>query len=246
MVRIGCVAKVSSGMRTPEILALIAFRDEERQLPGFFAHLRDYVDGFVGFNDCSRDGSMAIAGAEPKMLDLMERQVPSEDHFFESENRAELLASARKHGARWVLCCDADERFETRFLENLRELVHNPPAQVMGLSVVAVWENLSQCRVGKSFKHVLFPSVEPRPYYPPGRLHEPWYPRSLAGATKQVLDYRIYHLGSMTRKDRLERYAKFSRIDPGLRFQPQGYKSLIDETNVVLEPIAPERSFRCG
>ena len=240
------MAKVSSVVRTPEILALIAFRDEERLLPGFFSHLRDYVDGFIGFNDCSTDRSAEIARAEPKMVELLERHVPSADHFFESQNRAELLAAARKHSARWVLCCDADERYETRFLEDLRELIRNPPAQVMGLSWVAVWESLGHYKMGKSFKYVLFPSVEPRPYYPSGRLHEPWYPRGLAGAPKQILDYRIYHLGSLTRKDRLERYAKFSRIDPKLKFQPQGYKHLIEESNIVVAPIPPERAFRCG
>lgn len=225
------------------ILALIAFRDEERHLPGLFSHLRDYVDGFIAFNDCSVDKSRDIAEREPKMVRLFERHVSSPDHRFEIENRYALLASAQEEGAQWVLCCDADERFETRFLEGLRGLMQNPPATIIGLRLVAVWENLKQYRVGKSFKFVLFPSTHPEPYYAPGALHQPWFPPHLRGPQK-ILDHYLYHLGSITREERMARYEKFNRIDPDHRHQPQGYNHLIDEANLVLAAISQERAFR--
>ena len=114
----------------------------------------------------------------------------------------------------------------------------------MGLRFVALWENLRQHRIGNAYKYVLFPAVDPRPYYPPGRLHQPWFPPALSVATKQILDYYIYHLGSLTRRDRLERYDKFQRIDPDLIHQPQGYDNLIDETDLRLAPVRPKRAFR--
>ena len=76
-------------MSIPKILAVIAFRDEEKHLPGLFSHLRDYVDGFVAFDDCSTDRSADIARAEPKMAGYFERHVPSADHFFEVQNALE-------------------------------------------------------------------------------------------------------------------------------------------------------------
>lgn len=231
-------------MANPKIFALIAFRDEEKHLPGMFSHLRNYVDGFVAFNDCSTDRSAEIAEAEPKMIQLLQRHVPGADHLFEIENRHALLTSAHQHAADWVLCCDADERFETRFLEALRDLVHTPPARVLGLPLVAVWENFTQHRVGRARKFVLFPSSDPNPYYSPGILHQQWFPPRLAAGPQQILDYYIYHLGSITRADRMSRYEKFNRIDPDHRQQPQGYKRIIDETNLVLAPITPERAFR--
>src|ERR1035438_7611230 len=231
-------------MTRPKILALIAFRDEEKPLPGFFSHLRDYVNGFIAFNDCSSDRSLEIARAERKMVDVFESLVPSSDHFFETQNRLTLLRAAHKRGAQWVLCGDADERFETRFLRRLPSLTRKPPAQVMGLRFVALWDNLQQHRVGNACKHVLFPAVDPRPYYPPGRLHQPWFPPSLGAAAKQILDYYLYHLGSLTRQDRLDRYHKFQRIDPHLTHQPQGYDNLIDESDLRLAPVLPERAFR--
>lgn len=231
-------------MTEPKIFALIAFRDEEKHLPGMFSHLRDYVDGFIAFNDCSSDRSIEIAEAEPKMIRLMQRHVPSADHRFEIENRHALLTAAHENGAQWVLCCDADERFETRFLEGLRGLVTTPPARVLGLRLVAVWENFKQHRVGNARKFVLFPSTNPQPYYPAGLLHQQWFPPGLAAEPQLILDYYIYHLGSLTHADRMARYEKFNRIDPDLRQQPQGYKHIIDESKLVLAPIAPDRSFR--
>ena len=231
-------------MRASKILAVIAFRDEEKHLPGLFSHLRDYVDGFIALSDCSTDRSLEIAQAEPKMLELFESQAPSSDHFFETQNRITLLRAAHKQGAHWVLCCDADERYETRFLRHLRSLMRKPPAQVMGLRLVALWENFRQHRVGNAYKYVLFPSTDPRPYYAPGRLHQPWFPPSFGNASKQILDYYLYHLGSLTRQDRLDRFNKFNRIDPDLKHQPQGYKNIIDESDLHVAPVFPQRAFR--
>lgn len=230
-------------MSSNNILALISFRDEERHLPGLLSHLRDYVDGFVAFDDCSVDRSADIARKEPRMIRFLERHVPSADHHFEIENRHALLTAAHEAGAQWVLCCDADERFETRFLENLRGLTQNPPAKVMGLRLVALWENFKQYRAGNSHKFVLFPSTLPDPYYAPKLLHQQWFPPRIGGPQK-ILDHCLYHLGSMTRAERMDRFEKFSRIDPDLRHQPQGYKHIVDETNLMLATISPERAFR--
>jgi hypothetical protein len=231
-------------MSPPKIFALIAFRDEERYLPGLLSHLRDFVDGFIGFDDCSVDSSFEIASHEPKMIGLFQRKVASPDHLFEVQNREALLRAAYRHGADWVLCCDADERFETRFLEQLRILCTNPPAVVMGMRLLALWENLDTYRIGNAFKYVLFPAKDPKPYYQRGLLHQQWYPPELDTARKQILDFHVYHLGSLTSKDRLERYNKFERIDPAHVQQPQGYKNLIDESGLQLARITPDRSFR--
>ena len=177
------------------------------------------------------------------MVRLLERHVPSADHHFEIENRHALLTVAHEEGAKWVLCCDADERFETRFLEGLRGLIQRPPEKVMGLRLVAVWENFKQHRAGKSHKYVLFPSTKPQSYYAPGLLHRPWFPPSIGGPF-QILDNYLYHLGSMTRAERMARYEKFNRIDPDRQHQPQGYENIIDESNLVLAPILTERAFR--
>ena len=45
------------GTRRPRVLALTAFRDEMRFLPGFFDSVGSHVDGILALDDGSTDGS---------------------------------------------------------------------------------------------------------------------------------------------------------------------------------------------
>ncbi len=42
------------------IACLCCFRDEAKHLPGYLAHLRDFVDCFLGCDDGSRDGGGSL------------------------------------------------------------------------------------------------------------------------------------------------------------------------------------------
>ena len=53
------------------LFAVIAVKDEERYLPGFFNHLRDYVDGFVVLDDGSIDETPNIIKKESKVISVM-------------------------------------------------------------------------------------------------------------------------------------------------------------------------------
>jgi hypothetical protein len=233
-----------------ELIALIAIRNEERYLEGYFRHLREFVDGFIVFNDNSSDGSPALIKREPKVLKALGRGEPSAPHAFEVENRKALLTCAWETGAQWVLCCDADERFEERFLEQLRTIVRAKPERcVMGLHLRPLWGNGDQYRVDGLYsnrhKYVLFPASWPGNYYSRGVLHRPWHPPNLnAPHLKQLLPYNLYHLKSIAPEDRLDRYRKFKLVDPALTQQPQGYEHLICEKGAVFERIPRGRGYQ--
>jgi Glycosyl transferase family 2 len=232
-----------------QVVAVIAIRNEERYLAGYFKHVRDFVDGFVVFDDNSTDSSLSIVRAEPKVLALLRRISPSPPHYFEIDNRKSLLAKALELEASWVLCCDADERFERAFLKNLRNLTGGKSEQpVMALRLRALWNSPNQYRVDGIYadrhKYVLFrcPSVEN--YHAPHSLHAPWYPPSLnAKKCKRILDYNLYHLKSIRTEDRLTRYEKFRTIDPDARAQAEGYEHLVDEVGRVCERIPKGKEY---
>jgi hypothetical protein len=232
-----------------DVVALIAIRNEERYLEGYFRHLRDFVDGFIVFDDNSTDRSLAIVKAERKVLALIERKKASAPHFFEVQNRKALLNKAWELRARWVLCCDADERFEKRFLEQLRSLLRSKPERcVMALRLRALWNAANQFRVDGIYsnrhKYVLFPCEPVEDYYRPGVLHSPWYPPNLAWPEKQqIFPFNLYHLKSIDAKDRMERYEKFKAVDADLRRQPEGYEHLISERNALFEQIPKGREY---
>jgi glycosyltransferase involved in cell wall biosynthesis len=232
-----------------EVIALIAVRDEERYLEDYFRHLREFVDGFIVFDDNSSDRSPALIKREAKVLKVVRRHKSSAPHAFEVENRKALLTAAWQGGAQWVLCCDADERFETRFLQELRTIVRSKPERyVMGLQLRPLWGSGNQYRVDGIYsnrsKFVLFPSTPLGNYYAHGLLHTPWYPPILNSSDrKQLLPYNLYHLKSIATTDRLERYKKFKLVDPGLTHQPQGYEHLVSEKGAVFESIPEGRGY---
>jgi glycosyltransferase involved in cell wall biosynthesis len=231
-----------------KVVALLAFRDEEAYLPGFFTHLRNYVSEFVVLDDNSADRSAEIARAQPGTHVLTRRAAaPPSDHYFEVDNRRALLAAALERGADWVLCCDADERHETRLLERLPSLTRGS-GEAYALRVRDLWDGGDRYRVDGRWKwkskFVLFPSAPFAQYHPSHALHTSWVPPNIRCPDENILDYNIYHLSSLRRRDRLARREKFKTIDPDNRYQPRiGYDYLADETGIVLERIPPGREF---
>ncbi len=231
-----------------KVVALLAFRDEESYLPGFFAHLREYVAEFIVLDDGSQDRSLEIAQSQPDTRALSHESDESfPDHYFEVDNRRLLLEAAFEHRADWVLCCDADERHEKTFLEKLQTIVSGTQEPI-GLRVRDLWNSCYQYRVDGFWAHkakfVLFPLRPFDDYYPSHTLHTKWVPPNLPCRDENVLDFNLYHLLSVREHDRLQRLAKFRTIDPKNIYQPKiGYEYLGDESGLRLERVPAGKEF---
>jgi glycosyltransferase involved in cell wall biosynthesis len=230
------------------ITALLACRNEERYLPGFFAHLQPYVSEFIVCDDGSTDRSLEIARAQPKThVFARTHSEPHPPHYFEVDNRRTLLLAALERKAEWVLCCDADERHERRFLEQLQEIIaHRRDA--LALKVRDLWDSIDTYRTdgfwADKAKYVLFPATPFETYYPSHALHTRWVPPHIECLPENILDFNIYHLVSLRREARLARLQKFKRIDPESAYQPGiGYDYLADEIDLVTEKIPAGREF---
>ncbi|MGC9603096.1 MAG: glycosyltransferase family A protein [Minisyncoccia bacterium] len=237
-------------MRT---LAIIALRDEERYAPGYFDHLRRFVDGFAVVDDGSLDKTPLIIRQEPKLKFSFRRDVREPDHFFEVDNREILMNAAKDLNAEWVLCCDTDERYETPFLEKINSVQDEADKigkPVVGFRVLSLRESLKtyyaveQSRILTKFLMFRVPNEISYADRPRRALHTPWLP---AGLRDQHLlwstEYRVYHFCSLRAEDRRRRYEKFKRIDPDNKWQPIGYDHLIQEDGVRLKEIEPGREF---
>lgn len=103
-----------------EILCVMCFYNEEKNLASCIRHLAPFVDGFVLLDDASTDKSAEIASRTPRLRRLIRNE--SKDSWRERTNRERVLRAALECAETeepWVLCVDADERFETRFLKDL-------------------------------------------------------------------------------------------------------------------------------
>ena len=234
-----------------KILALIAFRDEAQNLPGFFRSLEGFVDGIVCFDDWSQDDSCEIAQSHPLVIKTLSRMVPSAPHLFEIENRLALFREAQTQRADWILACDADERFERNFLEALKPLaVANAAKPVHWVRFRELWNDQDHYRAdgvwAAKTRAVFFPSIPFDKYHTPGQLHHIWPPPALCErSTWTQTNYNLYHLACMLSEGRKRRVAKFKMLDPHNQCQPTiGYDYMLIESGIQLETVPLGRGWQ--
>jgi len=238
----------------PRIVCVMQLRNEARLLEGCLAHLRAHVDGFVLLDDGSTDETAHIARREPKLLALLSNPpAPAQRHAWnERENRRRLLECARAHGAGWVLACDADERYETLFLDNLNAIVDSlSETQLSCLSVAMreLWDAPDRFRIDGPWAHksraCLFRLPQEIAFAQAPALHGPWYPDAVAQHGVMYRSYyRLYHLKMIRREDRVARRDLYRRLDPERRLQPMGYDYLAEEGPALrLAAVAPGRGY---
>jgi len=245
----GAPQRLTSRLR---IVCVMQVRNEAQWLEGCLAHLRAHVDGFVALDDGSTDATADILRREPKLLELLSNP-PREPHVWnERENRRRLLECARRHGAGWVLPCDADERYETLFLEHLGAIVDSLPDErlsCLSLANCELWDAPDRFRVdgvwGRKSRVCLFRLPQQIAFDAVPALHGPWYPDVVAQSGELLRSYyRFYHLGSMRRQDRIARRERYNRLDPERRFQAIGYDYLAEEGPALrLAAVAPGRGY---
>ena len=232
---------------SPKLIAIIAVKNEEKYLSGFFKHLREYVDGFIVLDDCSTDKTRSIIQNEPKVLSLLENKVKvCSVGWDERGNRQKLLKEALKYGD-VVLCCDADERYSNGILKNLRKFAKQAYLNqdiAYAVHVRELWDSPDQYRSdgiwAKKQKVVLFSLKNKMTFKNTMKQqhHIPWYHDAI---TKQVLlDENLFHLKMINQEDREKRAALYESIDPEHKMQKIGYTYLTDSKGLELTQIPKE------
>jgi glycosyltransferase involved in cell wall biosynthesis len=231
------------------IFGLISVRNEERYLPGFLYHLAPYVNAIVALDDCSTDGTADILRSESKVISVLQERRLSPAHAHEASNRHRLIMEAARLGANWVLCADADERFEERFLRRVRAEArsgnkHNKPVRLFQL--VNLWNSRDHYRADGLCQ----PRWSARMFRLPPRItrrspgmHQPWFPPEMQHSPRANMRANLYHLRMIDRRDREARFEKFRSVDPDNRDQAIGYGHLVDETGLTLKRIPLGRGY---
>lgn len=238
--------------RRPRIACVLQLRNESRYLEGCLAHLRDHVDGFVALDDGSTDSTPEILRREARLLDCITKPDQEGHVWNERENKRVLLQRARELGFDWVLCCDADERYETAFLKRLHEIAGRFPAgsdACFYLALRELWDTPQQYRVdgiwGEKARARFFSLPDIVEFGQDQELHGEWFPDHIRRQGRMLrIDHRLYHLKTILREDRIRRRDYYKALDPGNKFQAMGYDYLAEEGNDLrLEKIAPGREY---
>jgi len=234
--------------RRRRLLALTAFRDEMRFLPGFFESVTPHVDGIVALDDGSADGSREYAEAQPGVLEVL--HIPPGTHADNEDSvlRRTLIEAAWEHDADWLLGVDADERLETGFRARAEAELDRADAlgaQAMWVPFKELWDP-GHVRTdgvwGRKHKACLFRSSRAH-VFDDRRVHSFWASVPEPPGGWPIADLRIYHLRMLEPADRTARVARYEEIDPDHVWQPIGYEYLVDEDGLELSPVEPGRGY---
>ncbi len=233
------------------LLALLQARNEARYLPGWLENVAPAVDGIIALDDGSTDDTAALLRAHPKVIEVIGN--PPGSAWNERGNHMALITSARAHGGDWVLAVDADERLEQCFAAEAPRLLGDAEdrgVEAYSLQLRELWNDRRHYRIddiwGGKARYRLFRNRREHTKFDPRPLHRYWMPLEIVSRIATAgahLDINLYHLRMIRREDRSARHTRYVALDPGGRFQPQGYGYLIDETGMELAEIAPGRDF---
>lgn len=241
--------RLRSERRRRRLLALVAFRDEMRFLPGLFENLAGQVDGIVALDDQSNDGSRAFVEAQPLLRELLTVSPGEQAELEDGRNHRALTEAAWEHGADWLLGIDADERVERDFRRRAEPELRAAEAAgepALWVPFRELWGAPDRVRVdgiwGAKRKACLF-RADRGHRFDDRRVHAIWAPWPPPDGAYREADLRLYHLRMIETADRRARVERYRRIDPDDTWQEIGYDYLLDERGLELAPLEPGRGY---
>jgi hypothetical protein len=233
------------------MLAALAARDELEELPGWIENVAAQVDGVVALDDGSRDGTGEWLAGRSEVLELI-RVPPERPVWDEVGKHRALVAAARRHGAEWLVCVDADERLELQFRRRAETVIRR--GALAGLSAYhlrlrELWDSPDHYRVdgiwGRKRVARLFRVLDDH-CFDERSLHGVKTPLQArrVGRWLPVADLDLYHRGMLTAEQRRERRQRYERLDPDSRWQSIGYAYLTDERGLRLSRVPRRRDYR--
>jgi hypothetical protein len=232
------------------LLALVAFRDEQRFLPGFLRNVAPHVDGIVALDDGSSDGSGDLVAAHPRTLEVLRVEEGAQAELEDGRNHEALIRAAWGHEPDWLLGLDADERLERRFRARAEGEIDRAEAgghDALWVPFRELWDRPDRVRVdgvwGRKQKACLFRATRDHVFHRL-RVHSIWASMATAPESWPRADLLLYHLRMVDPADRAARVARYERIDPDHAIQAVGYDYLVDDAGLELAPLPRGRGWR--
>lgn len=243
------VRRLGGGRGGGRLLALVAFRDEMRFLPGLFENLAGQVDGIVALDDQSRDGSREYVESQPLTLEVLSVAPGEQQELEDGRNHRALTEAAWEHGPGWLLGIDADERVERGFRARAEAEIaeaERAGAEALWVPFRELWGAPDWVRMDGIWatkrKACLF-KADRSHRFDDRRVHAIWAPWPPRDGDYPQADLRLYHLRMIDLADRRARVERYRRIDPDNTWQSIGYDYLLDEAGIDLRPLEPGREY---
>lgn len=222
-------------------LAMLVRNEAGRYLAKVLEHAVQYVDRAVILDDASEDDTVEICRDILKGIPLTLLSNPKPGFHNEVRLRKQLWQMTVNTQPDWILSLDADEIFEDKAPSVLRELLQRPGLFYFAFRLYDMWRENAYREDPYWNAHQKY-----RPFlvrYIPGFAYQ-WletpqhcgrFPRNLTELQGENSDLRIKHLGWLKPVDRLTKYERYKKMDPGAVYGLAGqYASILDPRPALL------------
>ena len=211
-------------MNKPKITAIYRVKNEERFIGQSINSVVDFCSEIFVLDDNSTDRTAEICSSFDKVSNIIK---PRGTDLDEVRDRNYLFETARKNNPDFILSIDGDEILMPDAHEVLLEemSVVYPNSDVFDFQFLTLWDNVNTIRTDGIFgnywqKRLLRMKNQPDSLLlvendNPGNLHCGSIPPNSKGFARPAKSsVKIFHLASLDKKVRKQKYDYYTRTDP--------------------------------
>lgn len=216
-------------------LTMIVKNEAGRYLKEVLESAREYIDNAVIIDDASEDGTVEICKEVLNGIPL--KLISNKESVFKNEVvlRKQQWNEVLQTNPDWILSLDADEIFENKAKDHLRQLLYTSDIETYLFRLYDFWDadhyrEDAYWQAHNFYRHFL---IKYNPDYNYLWREQPQhcgrFPYNIAELRGGRSELRVKHLGWATPMDRLLKYQRYSKLDSGAKYGiAEQYESILD------------------
>ncbi len=228
----------SSIEKTPKLtLSMIVHNEGDRYLKPVLEHAKKYITNAVIIDDASTDNTIEVCKKALEGIPLT--LIENKKSLFSNEVNLRKLQFEEtiKTNPDWILVLDADEIFEDKFKDEVKELIANENADAYYFRLYDFWDENNYREDQYWSAHMSY-----RPFlirYKP-EIQYTWketaqhcgrLPLNINEYPVSISHLRLKHYGWAREDDRKSKYERYQTLDPDAKYGwKEQYESILDKT----------------
>ena len=223
-------------------LAMLVRNESSKFIREMLTHASKYIDNAVILDDASDDNTVDIC--KETLKDIPLTLVSNKENGFNNEValRKQLWQMTIETNPDWILCLDADEIFEDRIINIIKELINQPSFDHYSFRLYDMWDNnyYREDRYWQShnFYRIFLLRYQPNYNYLWNEipLHCGRIPKNIYDQNGCICHIRLKHYGWSTEELRKVKYQRYLALDPEGKYgNKKQYESILDKNPQLIK-----------